>query len=127
MENNNKDKNLIDELESNPILDSLCNFIRNGQPAVKVLNLKRYYEILFAKEALDDLLRQNGEEIMSEIKFHPTFSSASLAVEVESFEVTDMVAFKLAMSRADNFEFYPLINGKVRLAFVFQRMMIAVE
>ena len=89
-------------------------------------NVRRYYEMLFAKAGLDDILRQNGDDGPSTVSFMPEFSCGTLAVEVDSFEVTDKDAFMLAMKRADNFEFIPLTNGRIRVAFVFRGVMKAI-
>lgn len=126
MDNHEMDKNLLEDLENDPILNSLYNYLRNNQPKAQILNVRRYYEMLFAKEALDDILRQNGEDEQSTVSFMPEFSCGTLAVEVDSFEVTDKDAFMLAMSQADNFEFIPLTNGRIRLAFMFRGMMKAI-
>lgn len=123
MENYEMEKDLLEDLENDPLLESLFNYLRNNQPRAQILNVRRYYEMLFTKEALDDLLRQNGETTLSTISFIPEFACGSLRAEVDSFEVTDKDAFLLAMSRADNFEFYPLADGRLRLAFIFRGMM----
>lgn len=126
MDKHEMDKNLLEDLENDPILNSLYNYLRNNQPKAQILNVRRYYEMLFAKEALDDILRQNGDDELSRVSFIPEFSCGTLAVEVDSFEVTDKDAFMLAMARADNFEFVPLTNGRIRLAFMFRGMMKAI-
>ena len=82
--------------------------------------------MLLAKEALDDLLRQNGADTVFQITFMPMFSSGTLSAETDSFEVTDKDAFHLALAYADNFEIVPLANGQLRLAFVFYNMMHAI-
>lgn len=126
MDNHEMDKDLLEDLENDPILNSLYNYLRNNQPKAQILNVRRYYEMIFAKEALDDILRQNGADELSMVSFMPEFSCGTLAVEVDSFEVTDKDAFMLAMTRTDNFEFIPLANGRIRLAIVFRGMMKAI-
>lgn len=126
MENFEIEKALLEDLENAPILNSLVNCLRHNQPRAQILNVCRYYEIVFAKEALDDILRQNGEQELSKISFMPEFSCGSLSVEVDAFEVADKDAFMNAMARADNFEFVPLTNGRIRLAFMFRNMMKAI-
>jgi len=116
-----------DDFDTDPALDALCEFLSKNHPGTTTLNIGRYYELLFAKAALDDLLQQNGVHDLFRIEFMPFFCSASLWAEVDDFEVCDKLVFQLAMERADNFEFTPLTNGRLRIAFMFNRMMIPVK
>ena len=116
-----------DDFEADPALDTLCEFLLENHPGTTALNIGRYYELLFAKDALDDLLQKNGVQDLFKIEFMPLFCSASLWVETDAFEVCDKVAFRLAMECADNFEFTPITNGRLRIAFMFNRMMIPVK
>jgi len=123
MENYEIEKELLEDMENDPILISLCECLRNNQPKVQILNVKRYYEMLIAKEALDDLLQQNWYDQSSKIDIKPNFSCASLSAEVDTFEITDKDAFMILLSQADNFEAVPLVNGKLQLSFMFYNMM----
>lgn len=126
MENYEMEKELLEDLENDPILNSLCEYLRTNQPKMQILNVKRYYQMLIAKEALDDLLRRSWCDERSVIDFKPEFACASLSVEVDTFEVTDKDAFVILLSQADNFEAVALVNGKLRLSFMFYRMMKAI-
>lgn len=127
MENFEMGKEMLEDIENDPILINLVEYLRCNQPSMQILNVKRYYEMLIAKEALDDLLRQSWCAQKSTIKFRPDFACAVLSVEVDSFELTDKDAFMILLSQADNFEAVPLLNGKLRLSFMFYRMMKAVS
>lgn len=121
MENNNN----VFDLQEDPIITALFDIIRNNHPKTCIINPKRWRELLLAKEALNDLLKQNGEG-SAEITYFPEFLSASISAEVESLEVHDFAAFQIAMVKANNFEIYPLVNGKLRIAFMFNRVMFPV-
>ena len=108
-------------------LRSIYSFLELNYPGTTMLNIKRYQEMLFAKAALDDLLRQNGTTITAAISIHPVFCAASLWVELDDLEVCDKTTFYLAMQPADNFEVAPLANSKLRLAFMFYQMLLPVQ
>lgn len=114
------------DAQEDPIITVLIDTVRNNHPKTCVINPKRWCELLLAKEALNDLLKQNGDG-SAEITYFPEFLSASISAEVESLEVQDFTAFQIAMVKANNFEIYPLVNGKLRIAFMFSRLMLPVE
>ena len=115
-----------DSMFDDPIISALIDFIKNHAPKTSVLNPRRYQEMLVSKNALDRLLTENDENA-SKIHYHPEFLCASVTAEVDSFEVTDMKMFSIAMSTADNFEMYPLTNGKMRIAFTYNRMLVGID
>lgn len=123
MENYEMEKDLLEDLENDPLLNGLCEWLRDNQPKMQILNVRRYYEMLIAKAAFDDVLKKNWDSEPSTVELNPAFACASLRAEVDSFEVTDIDAFSLLLSKADNFEVVPLTNGKLRLAFMFYHMM----
>ncbi len=106
-------------------VDSLAEYIRTHAPKASVWDYKRYIELHMAKEALDEILRQSGAA-PSQVSIEPMFLLGSLVAEVDDFEVHDLTLLQVAMSKADNFEIYPLVNGKMRMAFTFQRLMRSV-
>lgn len=114
------------DTQEDPIITALIDIVRNNHPKTCMINPKRWRELLLAKEALNDLLKQNGEGSV-EITYFPEFLSASISAEVESLEVQDFTAFQIAMVKANNFEIYPLVNGKLRIAFMFNRLMLPIE
>jgi len=112
--------------EEDGILTFLEERIKESQPKVSVLNFKRYMEMMAAKKALNELLRQNNEP-ECRVKVFPSFCSGSLSAEFENLEVCDLKLFFDIMARADNFEIYPLVSGKVRIAFMFRSLLIGIE
>lgn len=123
MENYEIEKDLLEDLENDPLLNGLCEWLRDNQPKMQILNVRRYYEMLIAKAAFDDVLKKNWDSDPSTVELKLAFACASLRAEVDSFEVTDIDAFSFLLSKADNFEVVPLTNGKLRLAFMFYHMM----
>lgn len=123
MKNNELEKDLLEELERDPITKLIGDCLRNKRAENLVLNIQRYSELLHAKKALDYTLGKSFEDEKAEISFLPLFSCGTLTAEVDTFEVTDMAAFAEVLIYADNFEVYPLTNGRIRLGFVFKGMM----
>lgn len=118
MKNNDMDY----DFENDPFLDSLSDVIRTCEPYPRLLNGKRYLEMLLAKEAIDDLLEQSDSG-KSRISLHPMFCSGSVIAEVDDLVVQDFTAMQVVFSLADNFEIYPLTNGRMRIAFTFNHIM----
>ena len=109
------------DIENDPVINLLISAIHESQPKVQIINPYRLAELSLAKTAFDEILCRNGAK-ESEIKLFNMFSSASIGADVESIEVHDMAAFYSVMKYADNFEIYPLANGKMRIAFMFQHL-----
>ncbi len=114
------------DIENDPVINLLISAIYESQPKIQIINPCRLAELSLAKTAFDEILSKNGEK-ESEIKLFNMFSSASLGAEVESFEVHDMAAFNSVMKHSDNFEIYPLANGKMRIAFMFQHLFVNLD
>lgn len=111
--------------ETEQAVDALCQWLRDNCPKTQMLVPERYGEVLRAKAALDLLLLQNGAE-QSRMELRPLFSSASLIAEVDELEVGKPALFQRITEKASNFEIYPLLNGKIRLALVFYGVMKAI-
>ena len=106
-----------------PTLSLLMHVIRSSQPEMCILNFRRYLELLRAKKALDALLTQCDEQ-PSSLLFRPTSCCACLSAEIESLEVSNRALFHTILDASDNFEVYPLLNGKLRISFAFYHMML---
>ena len=116
-----------EEQGGDPQLDALCEALRVSGQTTKLLHPIRFLELLIAKEALDDILSQNGETQASKIILHHALSSASLCAEVDELVVRDMTAFSIAAAKAGNMEFYPLANGKIAVSLTFNRVLVPIE
>lgn len=122
---NEYEKNM--DPENSPIMEALIRCLRENQPQAQILNLSRYREMLVARKTLHFLLQESWQDADTTIRFFPEFSAASLSAEVDSFEVCDKDAFALLAEKADNFEIVPLLNGRLRISFMFYRMMTRID
>lgn len=97
-------------------LDGLIEVLRSlPKPAVRIAVPKRIREMICAKHLLEAAFGTGNVEA----EFHSPGSSGSLRVECDLLEVLEMSAFKQAVRLGNNFEIYPLTNGKVRFAMMF--------
>lgn len=103
-------------------VDVLAEWIRANAPQTQMLNIPRYREVVRAKARLDRLLEGMGEGATS-LELNPLFGAATLRVELEDLEVGSISDFTEAVQAANNFEIYPLKNGKMRLTVTFYRVM----
>ena len=74
MENYEMEKALLEDLENDPLLNGLCEWLRDNQPKMQILNVRRYYEMLIAKAAFDDVLKKNWDSEPSTVEMNPTFA-----------------------------------------------------
>lgn len=112
--------------QENTAEEKLLDLLRNNLPEKCVLVKERHYEMLRAKEVLDQILETNGEK-KSECQYHPGFLCGSLTAEFEDIEVHNILSFRAVMQNADNFEIYALENGKIRIAFMFHKLMRPIQ
>lgn len=106
-------------------VDKLIEFVRANVPETQMLDLHRYNEVEQAKRSLDRILREINAT-PSTLEIMPMFAAAVLRAEVESLEVCKISNFIEAISKANNFEVYPLENGNLRLAITFFRVMVQI-
>ena len=107
----------INEFEvEEAFLDGLIGVLNSmPEPAVQIADPKRIREMMYAKRLLEFAFDVDNVEA----KFHSPGSSGSLRLECDSLTVLEMSAFKRAVQLGNNFEIYPLTNGKVRFAMMF--------
>lgn len=117
---------MSDHFENDFSLEALCDVIRSSEYLPKMLNFKRYAEMLVAKKTFDELLTKNGSE-KSTVSLEPTFLMGSLTAEVSDFEVRDFTAMQILLSLANNLDIYPLVNGNMCISFTFHNMMIMLQ
>ena len=94
---------------------------------VKMLNASRYKLMLRTAAQLTDLLRKTVSDGELEIDVDPTFNLGSITVELDSLSVDEPLAFADVIYNADNFEIYPLNNGKIRLDVTFQSVLKTIK
>lgn len=127
MMNNCENDELLRDEEKFPVLEAMCQLMRMTPDRTKLLEVERWKEMLTAKEFLEEILREIGEETTVRIHMDLSFSAAALTVELEDFYVLKPEKFVEIIRLADNFEVYPLRNGGMRMGFTFCRMMRTVK
>lgn len=110
------------------VLEGLMGFMKSlPKSQVKMLNPSRYKLMLRTAAQLTDLLRKTVSEGELEIDVDPTFNLGSITVELDSLSVDEPLAFADVIYKADNFEIYPLTNGKIRLDVTFQSVLKTIK
>ena len=110
------------------VLEGLMGFMKSlPESQVKMLNPSRYKLMLRTAAQLTDLLRKTVSDGELEINVDPTFNLGSITVELDSLSVDEPLAFADVIYKADNFEIYPLTNGKIRLDVTFQSVLKTIK
>lgn len=110
------------------VLEGLMGFMKSlPKSQVKMLNPSRYKLMLRTAAQLTDLLRKTVSDGELEIDVDPTFNLGSITVELDSLSVDEPLAFADVIYKADNFEIYPLTNGKIRLDVTFQSVLKTIK
>ncbi len=125
MENYSKTNNQ-DETNESPLIEKLCAFLRNNQPQMQYLDLRRYSEMLSAKTQLESILTDEGTQTNLSVRLEPQFQYGVLTTELDEWTVSTTEEWKKAIRLTDGYEVYPLTNGRIRVAFLFRRMMKAI-
>lgn len=108
-------------------LEGLMNFIEElPQAKLKVLNYKKYKTMMEVAAKLTAVLQENNPEGELSIDVNEKFNLGSISVELDSLTITSPVLFAELIRRSDNFEVYPLTNGKVILDITFQNVLKSV-
>jgi len=110
-----------EELEQDAVLDFLVHLIRKNRPEVSRAEPVRCAQMQRAKTLLDAVNRRSGNEGAWQIGWEPDFLSAVVSWEGDMMEVLDPGAFAEAVLLSDNFEVYPLADGRIRMSFRFCR------
>lgn len=117
-------KNYFEENEYETTFDALMDYIKCLPKAtVKMINLSRYRLLMRTASQLTDLLRKTEPEGEINIEIDKTFNLGSISVEMDSLTIEDPHAFADAIYKADNFEIYPLVTGKIRLDVTFHGVL----
>lgn len=110
------------------VLEGLMGFMKSmPKSQVKMLNPSRYKLMLRTAAQLTDLLRKTVSDGELEIDVDTTFNQGSITIELDSLSVDEPLAFADVIYKADNFEIYPLTNGKIRLDIAFQSVLKTIK
>lgn len=122
-----QEKDLIYDWENDPVIEGLVEILKRApKSTAQMLNFQVYVNMVAAKKGLDMLLQECGDDGSVQIKLSPEFSCGSVTVDMDSLEVFKPKLFAVATEKADNFEFYALTNGKIRLALMFYDALMPV-
>ena len=121
-------KQNYEENHFDTVLEGLMGFMKSlPKSQVKMLNPSRYKLMLRTAAQLTDLLRKTVSDGELEIDVDTTFNLGSITVELDSLSVDEPLAFADVIYKADNFEIYPLTNGKIRLDVTFQSVLKTIK
>lgn len=109
-------------------VDALIEWLRRNTPEkqLMVMNPERMrdlYECGYRLRAM--LLPENPDTVVSIDARPPELGDGcAVRVECDSLIAYNPAQFWDAVRKADNFEFYPLVNGKLRMALMFYHCYI---
>ena len=91
--------------------------------AIKIIDSKRYETMLLAAMELETLLAETQKSGEIQVDVDDMFNLGYISTIIPDLHVLDIQRFISVISKADNFEIYPLTNGKIRLDITFQAML----
>ena len=109
-------------------VDALIEWLRRTTPEKQLMVMNPYrmrdlYECGYRLRAL--LLPDDPDTVVTVDARPPELGDGcAVRVECDSITVEDPAQFQAAVRKADNFEFYPLVNGKLRMALMFYHCYI---
>ena len=114
----------FEEEYSDAVFEYLAElFQRLPKESVKLLNPHRYKQMLHAASLLTTLLQEDLSKGEISVNVDSMFNMGSIIVELEELTVCVPHLFSQIISEADNFEIYPLSDGKIRFAIVFHSVL----
>lgn len=110
------------ELQENEFgaVDMLVDYIKQMQRSeTKIIDPVRIASVARAMAILDRAFVEDGNGARADVRFDPLFSIATVSAEAEDLVFSDPRAFCSAIADSDNFEVYPLANGKIQISIMF--------
>ncbi len=109
------------------LLDGLIEFLNLlPEPTVKLVDIRRYREMMEAAANLKKLLAAEHDSGEIEIRIDEEFLLGGVSVVLDDLSVSNLPLFLTALSATDCFEMYPLADGKLRINLTFQGVLKAV-
>ncbi|MEE1504181.1 MAG: hypothetical protein UGF89_08080 [Acutalibacteraceae bacterium] len=116
--------NYFEENEYETTFDALVDYIKCLPKAtVKMINPSRYKLLMRTAAQLTDLLRKTQPEGEIDIEINDLLNLGSISTELDLLTIEEPLAFADVIYTADNFEVYPLTNGKIRLDITFHSIL----
>lgn len=117
-------RNSFEENDYETTFDALVDYIKFLPKAtVKMINRSRYRLLMRTAAQLTDILRKTEPEGELNIEIDDALNLGSISVELDSLTVEEPLTFADMIYKADNFEVYPLTNGKIRLDVTFHGVL----
>ena len=105
-------------------LDALLDCIRHlPKPSIKLLNFERYLEMLECADNLQKLLFETHTDATLTTELEHGFNLGCISVELPELTIPHPQSFAGVVSKADNFEIYPLVDGRLRLDITFYNVL----
>lgn len=117
--------------EQFPLVDSLVELIRQNTPKdrIEIINPKRVEELNHTYKVMRDIVSESSPDAKFECVFSKIRDGSSV-IRIETDELCvdrrTLKDFLSALSKADNFEIYPLIDGNIKIAIVFEGVLKSV-
>ena len=116
--------NYFEENEYETTFDALVDYIKCLPKAtVKMINPSRYKLLMRTAAQLTDLLRKTQPEGEIDIEINDLLNLGSISTELDLLTIEEPLAFADVIYTSDNFEVYPLTNGKIRLDITFHSIL----
>ena len=108
-------------------VDMFADYIKQmQQPEVKIIDPARIASIVRAKAILDRFFMEDDNGARAVVMLDPLFLAATVSAEADDLVFSDPQTFSRAIIDADNFEVYPLENGKIRISIIFYKAFSAI-
>lgn len=128
MKGENKMRNEFYEERHDNVIDALMSFLDMlPKNTVKMINFERYKDMMQTAAELKEILAENQEEGQLEINIRDMFNMGSITADMPELTVDNIPKFMRMISKADNFEIYPKINGTLQLNITFQSVLKNME
>jgi len=108
-------------------LEALMGFLNTlPKSTIKALHIPSYKLMLQSASQLTALLKETISQGEITIDVDQTFNLGSISVELDTLTIYEPKVFADIICKADNFEIYPLTDGRIRLDLTFQSILKSV-
>lgn len=108
------------------VLLALGEMIEAVESRTAIINPRRMAQMERCYDLIQTRLLSPGAELSYRVH-EPYKSMGCITLEADNFTVRQTKAFQQACRLANNVELYPLVNGKLRIAFSFDGLTIPIE
>ena len=116
--------NSYNEINYDGTLEALMGFLNTlPNSTIKALHVPRYKLMLQSASQLTALLKETISQGEITIDVDQTFNLGSISVELDTLTIYEPKVLADIICKADNFEIYPLTDGRIRLDLTFQSIL----